>query len=256
MVQRSQSAPMQIAPSDRHTHILVTAARLFHEKGYVNTTMTEIARKCGLAQSSLYYWYGQKEDILVGLLALNRVALTFAEARVAESGSPAVRLLRLLRFDIHELCSSPLDISEVEVMAEQQPDIFAEFWADTAALHRSLESLIRDGMAAGEFSECDPEVAALHICAAEEGVQHRYRTAGAHAPDGTSPFRYRSSSSRQVAYELAAMLMRGLLRSPDQLSAITEAADRYDDLAPVPATAAPTLAARMNSEKARRVASV
>ena len=159
------------ADSGRQGHILVVAARLFRERGYLNTTMTEIARECGLGQSSLYYWFRQKEDILLGLLALNRVSLDFAEQVVAEAGSPAVRLLRLLRLDMLELCSSPIDICEVEVLAEQQPDVFVEFWADTAALHGHIGTLISDGIACGEFIECDPEFAALNICAAEEGVQ-------------------------------------------------------------------------------------
>src|SRR3954452_5171833 len=92
------------ADSGRRGHILVVAARLFGERGYLNTTMTQIARECGLGQSSLYYWFRQKEDILLGLLALNTISLTFAERMVAATGSPAVRLLRLLRLDILELC--------------------------------------------------------------------------------------------------------------------------------------------------------
>ncbi|MDP9164941.1 MAG: TetR/AcrR family transcriptional regulator [Actinomycetota bacterium] len=216
----------------RRGYILVVAARLFSERGYLNTTMTEIARECGLGQSSLYYWFGQKEDILLGLLALNRVSLEFAEQVMAETGSPAVRLLRLLRFDISELCSSSVDICEVEVLADQQPEVFAEFWSDTATLHRHVGTLIRDGMACGEFIACDPEFAALNICAAEVGVQRRYRNSAAHAPDGPSPFRHQNYSREHVAIELAGMLVRGLLRDPTMLSSITAAAEAHDDLAP------------------------
>ena len=210
---------------DRRGDILVVAARLFAERGYLNTTMTEIARTCGLGQSSLYYWFRQKEDILLGLLALNRVSLEFAEHMVAAPGSPAVRLLRLLRLDIGELCSAAVDICEVEVLAEQQPDVFAQFWADTAALHRHMATLISDGIACGEFIDCEPEFAALNICAAEEGVQRRYRNAAAHAPDGSSPFRHPNYSREHIARELAAMLVRGLLRDPASLPALTAQAD-------------------------------
>src|ERR1700681_1089693 len=224
--------------SGREGHILVVAARLFRERGYLNTTMTEIAHECGLGQSSLYYWFRQKEDILLGLLALNRVSLTFAEQVVTETGSPAVRLLRLLRLDVLELCSSPVDICEVEVLAEQQPDVFVEFWADTAALHGHMGALISDGIARGEFIDCDPEFAALNICAAEEGVQRRYRNSAAHAPGGTSPFRHRDYSREHVAGELAAMLVRGLLRDPATLPTLTAAAAAHDDLAPTPSSAA------------------
>jgi AcrR family transcriptional regulator len=223
------------ADSGRQGHILVVAARLFRERGYLNTTMTEIARECGLGQSSLYYWFRQKEDILLGLLALNRVSLDFAEQVVAESGSPAVRLLRLLRLDMLELCSSPIDICEVEVLAEQQPDVFVEFWADTAALHGHIGTLISDGIACGEFIECDPEFAALNICAAEEGVQRRYRNSAAHAPGGSSPFRHKDYSREHVATELATIVVRGLLRDPATLSGLTAVA--FDNRTASPATA-------------------
>jgi TetR/AcrR family transcriptional regulator len=219
--------------SGRQGHILVVAARLFRERGYLNTTMTEIARECGLGQSSLYYWFRQKEDILLGLLALNRVSLDFAEQVVAEAGSPAVRLLRLLRLDMLELCSSPVDICEVEVLAEQQPDVFVDFWADTAELHAHIGALISDGIACGEFIECDPEFAALNICAAEEGVQRRYRNSAAHAPGGTSPFRHQDYSREHVAGELATIVVRGLLRDPATLPGLTAAA--FDNLTAPPA---------------------
>ena len=227
------------ADCDRRSHILVVAARLFRERGYLNTTMTEIARACGLGQSSLYYWFRQKEDILLGLLALNRVSLDFAQQVVTQSGSAAVRLLRLLRLDMLELCSSSLDICEVEVLAEQQPEVFVEFWADTAALHRHIATLVSDGIARGEFIECDPEFAALNICAAEEGVQRRYRNSAAHAPGGTSPFRHQNYSREYVATELAAMLVRCLLRDPASVPNFTAAAAAYDDSAP-PAPSAAT----------------
>ncbi|WP_431238828.1 TetR/AcrR family transcriptional regulator [Mycolicibacterium aichiense] len=214
---------------DRRGDILVVAARLFAERGYLNTTMTEIARACGLGQSSLYYWFRQKDDILLGLLALNRVSLDFARQMVAATGSPAVRLLRLLRLDIGELCSAAVDICEVEVLAEAQPEVFAEFWADTAELHRQMATLITEGIACGEFIDCDPEFAALNICAAEEGVQRRYRNSASHEPGGTSPFRHPSYSREHIAEELAAMLVRGLLRDPSTLPALRARAGATDD---------------------------
>jgi hypothetical protein len=173
------------------------------------------------------------------LLALNTVSLDFAERVVTEPGSPAVRLLRLLRLDILELCSSPVDICEVEVLAEQQPDVFVEFWADTAALHQHIATLISDGIACGEFIECDPEFAALNICAAEEGVQRRYRNSAAHTPGGNSPFRHQDYSREHVAGELAASMVRGLLRDPATLPKLAAAAAAYDDLAPT-GSSAPT----------------
>ncbi|CAN5653472.1 hypothetical protein BH09ACT8_BH09ACT8_13900 [soil metagenome] len=222
-----KAGPAAESDSGRRDYILVVAAGLFSKRGYLNTTMTEIARECGLGQSSLYYWFRQKEDILLGLLSVNRVSLDFAEQLLREGGSPAVRLLRLLRLDIRELCSSPVDICEVEVLADQQPEVFVEFWADTAALHKHVGTLISDGIACGEFVDCDAEFAALNICAAEEGVQRRFRNSAAHRPGGTSPFRHQDYSRDHVADELAVMLVRGLLRDPTAVPALVAAAQAH-----------------------------
>ena len=112
--------------------------------------------------------------------------------------------------------------------------MFAEFWADTALLHRYVGSLISDGIACGEFVDCDPEFAALNICAAEEGVQRRYRNSAAHAPGSSSPFRHQNYSREHVAAELSEMLVRGLLRDPATLPTIAAAAAGHDDFAPPP----------------------
>jgi AcrR family transcriptional regulator len=130
----------------RREEILAVATRLFAENGYANTTMTGIAKACGLRQPSLYYWFTRKEHILNEVLALNRVSLDFVAELGAQPGSAALRLYRLLHFDTYQLCLSPLDISEVERLAERQPEAFDAFWGDTAALHDHLIDLVRAGV--------------------------------------------------------------------------------------------------------------
>jgi hypothetical protein len=77
----------------------------------------------------LYYWFTRKEHILNEVLALNRVSLDFVAELGAQPGSVALRLYRLLHFDTYQLCLSPLDISEVERLAERHPEAFDAFWA-------------------------------------------------------------------------------------------------------------------------------
>jgi AcrR family transcriptional regulator len=53
------------APSESPRAGIVNAAtKLFSEKGYAQTTMSDIARASGLQQSSLYYWFRNKEQLL------------------------------------------------------------------------------------------------------------------------------------------------------------------------------------------------
>lgn len=230
--ERSAQQPLD----GRREDIIATAAQLFAEKGYASTTMTQIARACGLRQSSLYYWFGQKDAILRELLALNRITMDFIATRLADQAeSPAVRLLRLLVFDLNELCRAPVDIAEVDALAELQPDEFREYWEDMAALHRGLTALVAQGTERGEFACCEPELAALQICAAEQGIAHRFRGSAAHRTGGASPFQHPVLSRAEYVTESARWLVRSLLADPAAMPAIAAAAARHadiDDLAP------------------------
>jgi AcrR family transcriptional regulator len=75
------SGPRLETRSPRH-EIVAVATRLFAERGFAQTTMSEIARAAGLQQSSLWYWFEHKELILQAAFAVNRVPLEFIERMV------------------------------------------------------------------------------------------------------------------------------------------------------------------------------
>jgi TetR/AcrR family transcriptional regulator len=240
----NQEGSAQQPLDGRREDIIVTAAQLFAQKGYANTTMTQIARACGLRQSSLYYWFGHKDAILQELLALNRIPMEFIATRISDKAeSPAVRLLRLLVFDLNELCRAPVDITEIDALAELQPDGFREYWEDMAVLHRGLAALVAEGIERGEFARCDPELAALQVCAAEQGIAHRFRGSAAHSTEGASPFQHPVLSRAEYVTESARWLVRSLLADPAAMPAIAAAAARHTDIdAPTPTVGALPLA--------------
>ncbi len=69
---------------NRLSTLLDAAARLFADKGYVATSMRDIAHDCGMLPGSLYYHFAAKEDLLVAvyergveeLLTNVRIAIT------------------------------------------------------------------------------------------------------------------------------------------------------------------------------------
>ncbi|MBC9933139.1 TetR/AcrR family transcriptional regulator [Chitinophaga qingshengii] len=54
--------------SDKRTHILSTAQKLFQEKGLGMVTMEDVARAAGMGKSSLYYYFKSKEEIFDAVL--------------------------------------------------------------------------------------------------------------------------------------------------------------------------------------------
>lgn len=51
------------APEERRHEILDTAMRLFYEKGYEKTSITDIAREIGIAQGLCYRYFPSKESL-------------------------------------------------------------------------------------------------------------------------------------------------------------------------------------------------
>jgi len=191
--------------------------------------MSEIARAAGLQQSSLYYWFARKELILQAVFAVNRRPLEFIERIGAGSGSPALKLYRLVRFDTAQLCESPCDALEVAALAVRQPEAFPEYWRDRQRLHDWVVALLRAGMNEDIFVDVDPDLAALGLLSFDEGVQHWIRHAAEHGPGGVSPFGYPAFAGDEAAEFAASMMLRSMLRRPEDLEQIRKDAATFDD---------------------------
>ena len=110
------------AASDPRAEIVAVASRLFAGKGVEAVTMAEIAEGVGLGQSSIYYWFASKADILASILeSVNRVPLAIVERELAADGPVAERLHRLLREDVLTLCGFPFDINEIHRLPPASP---------------------------------------------------------------------------------------------------------------------------------------
>ena len=74
----------------RAGEIVAAATQLFTERGVGGTTMAEIARRCGLQQPSLYYYFRSKGELLDEIVGE-------AESRPARAGHAGPGRRRLVR---------------------------------------------------------------------------------------------------------------------------------------------------------------
>jgi AcrR family transcriptional regulator len=214
---RATASALRGSPRDE---IIAAAGRLFAERGYAQVTMSDIARAAGLQQSSLYYWFRRKELVLQATFAVNRVPLDFINRIGAQSGSPALKLYRLIRFDTLQLCQSPCDVNELERLAEGQPELFASFWEDRQRLHDWIVTLVTAGIEEGQFAAADAELVALSVLSFDEGIQKRFRHQGEHRLGSASPFRHSARHAGELAEFAAATMLRSLLRRPAYLAVV------------------------------------
>lgn len=232
---RPRAARARVGADEPETHlsprdqIVSVAARLFAERGYAETTMSDIARAAGLRQSSLYYWFRRKELILQAALTVNRASLAFLE-ELKLSGTPCdLQLYRLIRFDAKQLCLAPLDFNEVERLAQAQPDEFADFWRDYAELNDYMRHLLVQGMAEGRFVEVDPEASVVTLLTLNEGAQKRFRYRFGHEPTSRRPFTYTTMAAEEIAELVASIALRWVLAEVSELDELRAQARLHVD---------------------------
>lgn len=151
---------------------------MFAAKGFGSTRMDAIAERAGLGQSSLYYWFRSKDEILRGIMNQNRVSLEAARALDKRAEPAAVRLYIVLYQDVVQMCTAPLNFYDLEEAAKKQPDVFGDFQDDYDELSARLQSIIAAGVHSGEFIDVSPEEFARTALSLNEGSQYRFHAQG------------------------------------------------------------------------------
>lgn len=83
--------------NNRRELILKTAARLFRERGYENTTVRDLATAAHMQSGSLFFHFKNKEEILLSILEGGlRRAVAILDRCVSEAHTPREKLAALL----------------------------------------------------------------------------------------------------------------------------------------------------------------
>jgi TetR/AcrR family transcriptional regulator, cholesterol catabolism regulator len=149
--------------STRRTELTRLAARLFAEKGYVGTSVGDLADAMGVQKSSLYAHIDSKADLLWEVA--NEGAAAFREAldSVPEDRAATERIRLALRAHLR-VVSAQLDVATVFVkewqyLAGERRERFLD---ERREYEERIRDLFREGRERGELrSDLDDGVAAL-----------------------------------------------------------------------------------------------
>ena len=176
MPKRRRGRPSKRASenADQSRAILDAAVALFAKQGYQATTMSQIASAAGYSQSSLYYWYKSKEEMLNAILENTGGSLHVATRIAQLPDDKLTQLYAVLYADTLMMCDLPCDFYDLEDVARSQENTLGGFFDTYQRLTDAVKQIMDEGMENGEFVRTDSAYAAVDALAANEGLQHRY----------------------------------------------------------------------------------
>ncbi len=143
--------------TDTRERILQAAMERFSHYGYGKTTMSEIARDCGMSAGNIYRFFGSKLDIAEAMARQFNLEITQDQARIARQDRAAGERLFALIDYIMRTTFAKLDadakVMEIaEVLSTERPEFANEKLAQER-IH--IARILDDGVASGEFAPMD-----------------------------------------------------------------------------------------------------
>ncbi len=141
---------------------MAVARRLFGDRGTTDVPMDEIAAEAGVARSTVYVYFANRDELLRACLKDLHAQLLEGLASSWEDGAPAgVRLERLVEELLARIDESPaffrLAMVTQDSPAHGSVAVGTELAVIGLDVARLLRDLYLDGLAAGTFRPMDPD---------------------------------------------------------------------------------------------------
>jgi TetR/AcrR family transcriptional regulator, cholesterol catabolism regulator len=145
-----------LSSSSRKEQVVRVAAELFREKGYVASSMRDLAQKLGIEAASLYSHIKSKEEIL-HILCFDMAADFMASLNEVEAEKNLAASEKLRRGIIGHIQVMARDLTASAVFMNEHRHLSQPYLRDFLLLRihyiNRFKKMIEDGVASGEFKK-------------------------------------------------------------------------------------------------------
>ena len=148
----------------RRDQVIDVARRLFGERGTTEVSMDEIAAEAGVARSTVYVYFANRDELLRACLkGMHNQLLDDIAESWEQDAEPAHRLERLIKGMLQRIDADPA-FFRLALMAQGSVSQGGEAVGTELALislniARLIADLYADGVAQGSFRDVDPDKA-------------------------------------------------------------------------------------------------
>ena len=140
--------------SEIRTKIIETAWRLFHEKGFSETTINDIIREAGISKGTFYYYFRSKDNMLDTLSDILDAEYERLSAELPEDMDSFDKLVEL-NYRVHSFINDNIDYRLLAYLYSTQiiKDHSSSLLDRNRFYFRLLEEIIEDGRKKGELTD-------------------------------------------------------------------------------------------------------
>src|SRR5438105_8352958 len=179
-LRRKRTLANAAGKADRRQDIFDAAALLMRRRGFVGTTIEEVAKHLALTKAALYYYVENKEELLYQI-SIQTLGLAFerVSAIARSDAAPAKKMREVVDTFVH--------------LVAERPEFFTVYFQEKGHLGRehlrtvtkterrivdTVRKIYRDGAAEGSFRKLDPTATAFGLLGLCFWVYQWYRPGG------------------------------------------------------------------------------
>lgn len=167
--------------------VMRTAASMFCERGYTATQMGDVAKELGVTKPTIYYYFKNKEDVLVACFEAGFEMIQATLNQEGESDKNGADRLRDVLIAYGEIltqdygkCTARISTADLTEESRERVRIEKRRFDD------QVRTLIVDAVADGSLPPCDVKIATFTILSSLNGIGRWYQSDGKLTPSATA----------------------------------------------------------------------
>jgi len=186
---------------EKRKNILVSATKVFAEKGFADTKIQDIANECGVAHGTIYLYFKSKDNLFMSIFQENLGELiAYISSEIQKETSSEDKFRRMISLQLEIIESNP-DLTKLILIEFPRTGNFLEngnidMLSDYIDM---IGDLLDEGIKEGTFSTgIRTEIVATMIYASMQGVATRWLLDGM------------SYGLKEIEEQVADFLLKGL----------------------------------------------
>ena len=160
--------------------ILLAAEQLFWEKGYLGTSVNDIAKVAGVNKATIYYYFESKMDLLYQVILISMKELLASSEPIVNSALPLREKFKQLVENHVKWRTSHIELAAIAEVERRNlpPDFLREYMGIRDEYEVIFRKMLKELIETGEFREMNSKIATFFTLGLVNSLTRWYR------PDG------------------------------------------------------------------------